>query len=189
MLSFEKYFFGGSCFMNLKGTKTEQNLKSAFAGESQASMKYSYYASRAKKEGYEKIAEIFSEAAHNEHEHAKIWFKLLNNGIPSTLENLKDSASGENFEWTSMYADFAKEARDEGFDDIAELFEGVAKIEKSHESRYNSVIGCLNSDKVFKSDGECAWICRNCGHIHFGKAAPDVCPICSHPKAFFERKN
>lgn len=174
--------------MDLKGTKTEKNLKTAFAGESQASMKYTYYASKAKKEGYEKIADIFLETAHNEHEHAKIWFKLLNNGMPSTLENLKDAAAGENFEWTDMYANFAKEAREEGFNEIADLFEGVANIEKNHESRYNDVIECLNNDKIFNVDDECAWICRNCGHIHFGKSAPDICPICSHPKAFFERR-
>lgn len=173
--------------MELKGSKTEANLQTAYAGESQAYMKYTYYASRAKKDGYEQISSIFSETAHNEHEHAKIWFKLLHDGMPDTLANLKDAACGENYEWTSMYSDFAKKAKEEGFDKIAALFEQVAQIEKQHEQRYNDLIESLKEGKVFVADDECAWFCRNCGHIHFGKAAPEVCPVCSHPKAYFER--
>jgi rubrerythrin len=172
--------------MNLKGTKTEANLATAFAGESQARNKYTYYASQAKKEGYEQIAAIFQETANNEKEHAKIWFKLLHDGIGDTAENLKDAAEGENYEWTDMYAKFAEEAKEEGFTKIAFLFESVAKIEKEHEDRYKALIKNLQDGAVFEKDGEFAWICRNCGHIHFGKSAPSVCPVCAHPQAYFE---
>ena len=173
--------------MNLKGTKTEQNLMAAFAGESQARNKYTYYASKAKKEGYEQIAAIFEETAENEKEHAKMWFKLLHeDNIPSTIENLEDAANGENYEWTEMYAEFAKVAREEGFDRIAFLFEGVGKIEKEHEERYKALLANVKEGKVFKKEEKMMWVCRNCGHVHFGESAPEVCPICSHPKAYFE---
>lgn len=172
--------------MDLKGSKTEQNLLTAFAGESQAGTKYAYYASKAKKEGYQQIGAIFEETAYNEREHAKIWYKLLNNGIPELEECLKIAASGERYEWTEMYAEFEKEAREEGFDHIADLFAGVAKIEKEHEERYNALLKNLQDGKVFEKDGECCWICRNCGHLHFGKSAPEVCPVCAHPKAYFQ---
>ncbi len=175
--------------MELKGSKTEQNLMTAFAGESQARNKYTYFASKAKKEGYEQIAAIFEETANNEKEHAKMWFKLLNNGqIPSTAENLKAAAEGENFEWTDMYAEFAKTAKEEGFDRIAYLFEEVGKIEKEHEERYLKLLDNVNGELVFSKDGEKIWKCRNCGHICVGKEAPDVCPVCNHPQAFFEIK-
>ena len=175
--------------MELKGSKTEQNLMTAFAGESQARNKYNYFASKAKKEGYEQIAAIFEETANNEKEHAKIWFKLLNGGeIPTTIENLKTAAEGENYEWTDMYAEFAKTAKEEGFDHIAYLFEGVAKIEKEHEERYKKLLSNINDELVFSSEGDTIWICRNCGHIHIGKKAPNVCPICNHPQSYFERK-
>ena len=174
--------------MDLKGTKTEKNLMEAFAGESQARNKYTYFASKAKKDGYEQIAAIFQETADNEKEHAKMWFKLLNDGIPSTAENLKAAAAGENFEWTDMYDRMAKEAREEGFDNIAELFEGVAKIEKEHEERYMKLLENLENGLVFSKDGDKIWKCRNCGHIHIGKEAPEVCPVCAHPKAYFELK-
>lgn len=175
--------------MELKGSKTEKNLMEAFAGESQARNKYTYYASKAKKEGYEQIAELFLETADNEKEHAKLWFKLLHdNDVPSTIENLKDAASGENFEWTNMYERMAKEAREEGFDRIAFLFDGVAKIEKEHEARYLKLLENVENGLVFSKDGEKIWKCRNCGHIVIGKAAPEVCPVCAHPKAYFEIK-
>lgn len=175
--------------MELKGTKTESNLMAAFAGESQARNKYTYYASKARKEGYEQIANIFEETANNEREHAKLWFKLLhNNDVPSTKENLKDAATGENYEWTNMYADFAKEAKAEGFDDIAKLFEGVAKIEAKHEERYNKLLENLENDNVFKKQEEKSWKCLNCGHVHIGTEAPLICPVCKHPKSFFEIK-
>ena len=174
---------------NLKGTKTEKNLMEAFAGESQARNKYTYYASKARKDGFEQIAAIFEETANNEKEHAKLWFKELHDGeVPSTLENLNDAASGENYEWTDMYERMAKEAREEGFTRIANLFEGVAKIEKEHEERYKKLIENINNDLVFSSEGDTIWICRNCGHIVFGKKAPEICPVCSHAKSFFERK-
>ncbi len=169
----------------LKGTKTEQNLKTAFAGESQARNKYTYYASKAKKEGYEQIAALFLETANNEKEHAKIWFKLLG-GINDTAANLKDAAAGENYEWTDMYAGFAKEAREEGFEKIALLFEGVAKIEKEHEERYLKLLKNVEEGLVFSRDGEAIWQCANCGHIVIGKKAPQLCPICDHPQAFFQ---
>ena len=175
--------------MELKGSKTEQNLMAAFAGESQARNKYTYFASKAKKDGYEQIAAIFEETANNEKEHAKIWFKLLNGGeISSTEENLKAAAEGENYEWTDMYAEFAKTAREEGFDHIAYLFEGVAKIEKEHEERYRKLLENIEGKLVFSNDGDAIWICRNCGHIHIGSEAPKVCPICSHPQSYFERR-
>ncbi len=175
--------------MELKGSKTEANLWTAFAGESQARNKYTYYASKAKKEGYVQIAKLFEETAANEKEHAKIWFKLLHNDeIASTAENLKDAAAGENYEWTDMYATFAKEAKEEGFDDIAALFAGVAKIEKEHEERYLKLLANVEGDLVFSRDGECVWQCSNCGHVVVGKKAPELCPICKHPKAYFEIK-
>ena len=175
--------------MELKGSKTEKNLMEAFAGESQARNKYTYFASKAKKEGYEQIAALFLETADNEKEHAKLWFKLLHdNDVPSTVENLKDAASGENYEWTNMYERMAKEAREEGFDRIAFLFDGVAKIEKEHEARYLKLLENVENGLVFSKDGEKIWKCRNCGHIVIGKVAPEVCPVCSHPKAYFEIK-
>lgn len=171
--------------MELKGSKTEANLMTAFAGESQARNKYTYFASKARKDGYVQIANIFEETANNEKEHAKIWFKLLE-GIGSTPENLLAAAEGENYEWTDMYATFAKEAKEEGFDKIAFLFEEVGKIEKEHEERYRKLLGNLKDGVIFEKDGEAVWICRNCGHIHYGKKAPGVCPVCAHPQAFFE---
>ncbi len=171
----------------LKGTKTEANLKIAFAGESQATNKYTYYASKAKKDGYVQIAQIFEETAANEREHAKIWFKLLCGGaVPTTTENLKDAAAGENYEWTDMYSPFAKEAREEGFDEIATLFEGVAAIEKTHEERYRKLLANVEGGLVFSREGDMIWECGNCGHIHIGKQAPEVCPVCDHPKAYFK---
>ena len=171
---------------DLKGTKTEQNLMTAFAGESQARNKYTYYASKAKKDGYEQIAAIFEETANNEKEHAKIWFKLLHGGIPDTVANLADAAAGENYEWTDMYATFAKEAEEEGFDEIARQFRGVAAIEKTHEERYRKLLANIDGGIVFSRDGDAVWECRNCGHIHIGKMAPEVCPVCAHPKAYFQ---
>ena len=172
---------------DLKGTKTEQNLNTAFAGESQARVKYQYYASKAKKEGYEQIAAIFQETSDNEKEHAKIWFKLLHDGgVPDTITNLKDAAKGENYEYTDMYAGFAKEAREEGFEEIATLFEEVGKIEKEHETRYLKLLDNLERGLTFKKDGVTIWKCRNCGYIHSGDTAPDVCPVCNHPQSFFE---
>lgn len=173
----------------LKGTKTEQNLMEAFAGESQARNKYSYYASKAKKEGYVQIAKIFEETAANEKEHAKIWFKLLHDGdVPSTTENLKDAAAGENYEWTDMYDRMAKEAKEEGFARIASLFEMVGAIEKEHEARYKKLLANIEGGLVFSRDGDMMWQCSNCGHIVIGKKAPEVCPVCAHPKAYFEIK-
>lgn len=170
--------------MDLKGSKTEANLWTAFAGESQARTKYDYYASKAKKEGFVQIANFFEETARNEKEHAKIWFKLLYNGIPGTEENLKDAASGENYEWTEMYAEFAKTAREEGFTDIAKLFEGVAQVEKEHEERYLKLLQNIKDGKVFEREEKQAWKCGNCGHIHHGEKAPEVCPVCDHAKAY-----
>jgi len=175
--------------MELKGSKTEQNLMAAFAGESQARNKYTYYASAAKKEGYEQIAAIFEETAGNEKEHAKMWFKLLHGGsVPKTMENLKDAADGENYEWTDMYAEFAKTAKEEGFDHIAFLFESVGKIEKEHEARYRALLENVQNETVFNKPVENMWICRNCGHVHYGFEAPEVCPVCSHPQSYFEIK-
>ncbi len=172
----------------LKGTKTEKNLMTAFAGESQARNKYTYFASKAKKDGYVQIAKIFEETADNEKEHAKMWFKLLNGGIGTTAENLKAAAEGENYEWTDMYAAFAKEAREEGFDDIAALFEGVAAIEKEHEERYRKLLSNVENGLVFSKDGDVIWQCSNCGHICIGKQAPEVCPVCNHPQSYFQVK-
>ena len=172
---------------NLKGTKTEQNLLAAFAGESQARNKYTYFASVAKKEGYVQISRLFEETANNEKEHAKIWFKLLG-GIGSTTENLKEAAAGENYEWTDMYATFAKEAREEGFLDIAALFEGVAKIEKEHEERYRKLLANVEGGLVFSREGDAIWECSNCGHVVVGKQAPEICPVCAHPQAHFQLK-
>ena len=175
--------------MELKGSKTEQNLMTAFAGESQARNKYTYFASKAKKEGYEQIAAIFQETADNEKEHAKMWFKLLNGGdIGTTAENLKAAADGENYEWTDMYAEFAKTAKEEGFTRIAYLFEEVAKIEKEHEERYLKLLNNVKNGKVFEAGEVKIWKCRNCGHIVVGTSAPEVCPVCNHPKAYFEIK-
>lgn len=174
--------------MNLKGSKTEKNLMAAFAGESEARNKYSYYASKAKKDGYVQIGKIFEETAANEKEHAKIWFKLLKDGIGATVDNLADAASGENYEWTEMYPTFAKEAREEGFEHIAYLFEQVAKIEKEHEERYKKLLENIEGGLVFSRDEEMIWQCSNCGHIMVGKKAPDVCPVCAHPQAYFEIK-
>ncbi len=175
--------------MELKGSKTEANLQAAFAGESQARNKYTYYASKAKKDGYVQIANIFEETAANEKEHAKMWFKLLHGGaVPSTVENLKDAADGENYEWTDMYAEFARTAREEGFDDIALLFEEVGKIEKEHEERYRKLLANIEGGLVFSREGDCIWQCSNCGHIAVGKQAPEVCPVCAHPQAYFQIK-
>ena len=175
--------------MELKGSKTEKNLWEAFAGESQARNKYTYFASKAKKEGYEQIAALFLETAENEKEHAKIWFKLLCGGdIPSTAENLTAAAAGENAEWTDMYPKMAAEAREEGFDKIAYLFEAVGKIEQEHEERYKKLLENVKGDLVFSKDGDKIWKCRNCGHICVGKEAPGVCPVCNHPQSYFEVK-
>lgn len=173
--------------MELKGSKTELNLIAAFAGESEARNKYTYYASKAKKDGYMQIANLFEETAANEREHAKLWFKLLH-GIGTTEENLKDAAAGEHYEWTEMYATFAKEAREEGFTRIAALFEGVAKIEKEHEERYLKLLENVEKGLVFSKDGDTVWVCVNCGHIHIGKDAPQVCPVCAHSQAYFQVK-
>lgn len=173
----------------LLGTKTEQNLRDAFAGECQAAVKYGYYASKAKKDGYVQMANIFSETAGNEREHAKIWFKYLHGGsVPATIENLSDAATGENFEWTEMYARMAEEAKQEGFDEIAYLFSEVAKIEKEHEERYLKLLGNIQEGIVFSRDGDMIWKCGNCGHIVIGKKAPEVCPVCKHPQSYFEIK-
>lgn len=171
----------------LKGTKTEKNLEEALAGESKAHTKYEYYASQAKKDGYEQIAEIFLETSHNEKEHAKLWFKALHDGtIAHTLENLKDAAKGEDYETSEMYVKFAKDAHEEGFEELAKLFEGVGTIEATHRDRYRKLIDNIDKDLVFTSDGTAVWKCRNCGHIHIGGQAPEKCPVCEHPQAFFE---
>ncbi len=171
----------------LKGTKTEQNLWEAFAGESMARNKYSYYASRARKDGYEQIAAIFEETAANEKEHAKLWFKQLMGGaVPETTANLLDAANGENHEWTDMYDRMAREADEEGFADIARLMRGVAQIEREHEERYRKLLKNIDDAVVFSRDGDCIWQCRNCGHIVVGKRAPEVCPVCAHPQSYFE---
>ncbi len=175
--------------MELKGSRTEQNLMTAFAGESQARNKYTYYASEAKKAGYTVIADIFEETANNEKEHAKLWFKLLHGDkVPDTATNLLDAAEGENYEWTDMYAGFAKTAKEEGFDRIAYLFEAVGAIEKEHEERYRAILEKLNTETIFVSEEVQVWICTNCGHIHVGKKAPEMCPVCQHPKAYFQKK-
>ncbi len=172
----------------LKGTKTYDNLMAAFAGESQARNKYTYYASRARKDGLNQIADFFEETAGNEKEHAKIWFKLLHDGMPDTAANLQDGIDGENYEWTDMYAGFAKTAKEEGLDHIAYLFEAVGQIEKEHEERYRKLLENLKSGKVFQREEPKAWKCANCGHIHYGDKAPDVCPVCAHPQAYFQIK-
>lgn len=173
--------------MEFKGSKTEANLLAAFAGESQARNKYTYYSSQAKKDGYEQIAAIFDETANNEKEHAKLWFKYLHDGkIPDTMENLKDAAAGENYEWTEMYKEFAEVAKEEGFTEIATAFELVGKVEQEHEKRYNTLIKNLEEGIVFSKSGEVVWLCRNCGYLHVGQKAPQQCPACKHPQAFFE---
>lgn len=173
----------------LKGTRTYANLMAAYAGETQATNKYLYYAAKAKKDGYVQIGKIFEETAGNEREHAKIWFKLLQGGnLKKTEANLKDAASGEHFEWADMYAGFAKEAREEGFEDIARLFEGVAAIEKMHEERFRRLLINIDRETVFSKDGECIWQCMKCGHIVIGKKAPKVCPVCKHPQSYFEQQ-
>lgn len=173
----------------LKGSKTEANLMIAFAGESQARNKYTYYASKAKKEGYEQIAAIFEETAGNEKEHAKMWFKLLVGGdVPDTITNLEDAINGENYEWTEMYDEFAKVAKEEGFGDIARLFKAVGEIEKEHEERYKKLLDNIKRETVFNKDDSVVWVCRNCGHVHVGKVAPKVCPVCNHPQSYFEMR-
>lgn len=174
--------------MDLKGSRTEANLMSAFAGESMATNKYTYFASKARKDGYEQIAAIFEETAGNEREHARLWYKILHGEIGETLENLEHAAEGENYEWTDMYDRFAREAKEEGFDAIAGLFEKVAAIEKQHEERYRKLIQNIEQGRVFSRDGDTIWICRNCGHVVIGKQAPQVCPVCGHPQSFFEIK-
>ncbi len=175
--------------MELKGSQTEKNLQTAFAGESQAHTKYLYYASKAKDEGYNQIGAIFSETAGNEKEHAKIWFKALHGGaVPGTMENLKDAAAGENYEWTEMYAEFAKTAKEEGFANLARLFEEVGKIEKEHEERYRALIANIENDRVFKREEKKVWICTNCGKIVVADKAPAKCPVCDHPQGYFELK-
>ena len=174
--------------MELKESQTWKNLQTAFAGESQARNKYDYYASKAKKEGYEQVAEVFTITAGNEKEHAKLWFKLLHdNDIPDTITNIKDAASGEHYEWTDMYDGFAKTAEAEGFTDIAKLFKGVLSVEKHHEERYQRMVKTIEDNTIFKSDKPVTWICRNCGYVYIGTEAPEKCPVCSHPKAYFER--
>ena len=176
--------------MELKGSKTEANLLKAFQGESEARNKYTYFASKAKKDGYEQIAAIFEETANNEKEHAKMWFKELNGGeVPDTASNLEAAANGENYEWTSMYAEFAKEAEEEGFTEIAYKFRAVAEIEKHHEERYRKLLKNVNDKVVFSKDEDTIWICRNCGHVVIGKYAPEICPVCKHPQSYFEIKN
>ncbi len=175
--------------MELKGSRTEENLKKAFAGESEARNKYTYFASKARKDGYEQIAAIFEETANNEKEHAKLWFKALNGGeVPSTLDNLNAAANGEAYEWTDMYAEFARTAKEEGFNELAFLFENVGKIEKEHEERYRKLIKNIEEGLVFSNDGDTIWICRNCGHVVVGSKAPAICPVCKHPGSYFERK-
>ncbi len=172
--------------MELKGSKTEKNLMEAFAGESQARNKYTYYASQAKKDGFVQISKIFEETANNEKEHAKIWFKLLHDGsVPETIKNLEDAAAGENYEWTDMYARFARDAKDEGFDTIAALFELVGKIEKEHEERYRKLLAAVKNGTVFEKTEKVIWECSNCGHTYESETAPELCPVCKHPKAYF----
>lgn len=172
--------------MDLKGTRTEANLMAAYAGESQARVKYEYYASKAKKDGYQQIGELFMETSNNEKEHAKLWFKLLHGGMPETTANLADAAAGENYEWTDMYAEFARVAREEGFESIARMFDGVAAIEKTHEERYRKLLANIEGGLVFSRDGDMIWECSNCGHIHVGPNAPQACPVCAHPQSYFK---
>lgn len=172
---------------DLKGTKTYENLQAAFAGESQAHTKYQYYAKQAKKDGYEQMADIFAETSLNEKEHAKLWFKQLHGGaVPDTVANLKDAAAGEHYETTEMYVEFAKVAKEEGFDEIARLFEGVGAVEAKHEERYRKLLKNIEDGKVFKADNVSVWKCRNCGYIHVAVSAPEVCPVCNHPQSYFE---
>ncbi len=176
--------------MNLEGTKTLENLKTAFAGESQARNKYTYYASKAKKDGYEQLAAIFEETANNEKEHAKLWFKYIHGGeVPTTVENLKDAAEGENYEWTTMYDEFAKTAKEEGLNELAYLFEAVGKIEKEHEERYLTLLKNIEDQTVFEKSESKIWVCRNCGHVYEGTKAVELCPVCKHPKSYMEVKN
>ncbi len=176
--------------MELKGSKTEKNLMEAFAGESQARNKYTYFASQAKKDGFVQISKIFEETANNEKEHAKLWFKYLNGGaVKSTIENLEAAANGENYEWTNMYVQFAKEAKEEGFDELANLFEAVGKIEKAHEERYRKLLESVKNQKVFNRQTKIVWECANCGHLHIGETAPELCPVCKHPQSYFFEKN
>ena len=170
----------------LKGTRTEANLMAAYAGESQARVKYEYYASKAKKDGYVQIGDLFMETSNNEKEHAKLWFKLLHGGMPETTANLADAAPGENYEWTEMYAEFAKVAREEGFEHIAKMMEGVAAIEKTHEERYRKLLANIEGGLVFSRDGDMIWECSNCGHLHIGPKAPEACPVCAHPQSYFK---
>lgn len=171
----------------IQGSRTEENLRIALAGESQAAVKYSFYAKKAKKDGYQQIGAIFEETAHNEHTHAKIWFKLLHGGdVPGTLENLADAAAGEHYEWTDMYDEFAKVAREEGFTDIAALFDKVGAIEKTHEERYRKLIGNIEEGIVFSRDDDRIWVCRECGNVIIGKKTPEICPVCKHPQAYYE---
>ena len=172
--------------MDIKGTRTEANLMAAYAGESQARVKYEYYASKAKKDGYVQIGDLFMETSNNEKEHAKLWFKLLHGGMPETTANLADAAAGENYEWTDMYAEFARVAREEGFESIARMFDGVAAIEKTHEERYRKLLANIEGGLVFSRDGDMIWECSNCGHIHVGPKAPQVCPVCAHPQSYFK---
>ena len=175
--------------MDFENSQTKKNLETAFAGESQAHTKYRYYASKAKKDGYVQISNIFAETAGNECEHAKLWFKYLHDGaVPDTLDNLRDAAAGENYEWTTMYDEFAKTAEEEGFAEIAAKFRGVAAVEKAHEERYNKLVERIESGEVFEREGVKVWKCLNCGHLHVGAEAPEVCPVCNHPKAFFEEQ-
>lgn len=175
--------------MDFESSQTKKNLETAFAGESQAHTKYRYYASKAKKDGYVQISNIFAETAGNESEHAKLWFKCLHDGaVPSTLDNLRDAAAGENYEWTEMYDEFAKTAEEEGFAEIAAKFRGVAAVEKAHEERYNKLVERIESGEVFEREGVKVWKCLNCGHLHVGAEAPEVCPVCNHPKAYFEEQ-
>ena len=172
--------------MDIKGTRTEANLMAAYAGESQARVKYEYYASKAKKDGYVQIGDLFMETSNNEKEHAKLWFKLLHGGMPETTANLADAAAGENYEWTDMYAEFARVAREEGFESIARMFDGVAAIEKTHEERYRKLLANIEGGLVFSRDGDMIWECSNCGHIHVGPNAPQACPVCAHPQSYFK---
>lgn len=174
---------------DLKGSKTEQNLMAAFAGESQARVKYEFYAKQAQKDGYQQVGDFFTETSNNEAQHAKIWFKLLHDGMPTTTDNLLDCVAGEHYEWTDMYDGFAKTAREEGFEDIARLMEGIAKIEKHHEERYQKLHDNIKNGSVFEKETEKSWVCSKCGNIHKGKTAPNICPICEHPQAYFEILN
>ena len=187
--AYGRHALKGSTPMDFENSQTKKNLETAFAGESQAHTKYRYYASKAKKDGYVQISNIFAETAGNESEHAKLWFKYLHDGaVPDTLDNLRDAAAGENYEWTTMYDEFAKTAEEEGFAEIAAKFRGVAAVEKAHEERYNKLVERIESGEVFEREGVKVWKCLNCGHLHVGAEAPVVCPVCNHPKAYFEEQ-